>query len=398
MTVSLMWILSICLVSGLSTDAQPLTLIEETRFGEDSDDDAFLWSGANTGLAVNGGRVYVFDPGSHRVLCFDQNGSLLFRFGAKGQGPGEFQTPTSFSLLDDGRVVVFENQQGLTFFHFFDADGEFLRRQTNEPIELFLQSAIFSPGGKTIGSLFMAPDPDGEKVFVKTGVITVDLDVRLELTSTSQTGFDPSRSGDGNYWAEFLAQWFKLGASGLGLVTFTPDGGGYTAVSNDYAITAWQPGFEQPRGTIERDHKPRFQSEEEILMLIDPIREQLLSTLPPNFANVVTESVVRKAVRLAELPPARPPLFGLIAIEDKGLLAISEYDQTSGEALADVFSIVRGDHVHRGRVKLPPISVNLFEMLTGGSAKLVFSENEAYALEREEGEDVTLVRYAYTLE
>jgi len=47
-----------------------------------------------TGLAVDGERLYVVNTLQHEILAFDLEGQLLFRFGKRGAGTGEFNFPT----------------------------------------------------------------------------------------------------------------------------------------------------------------------------------------------------------------------------------------------------------------------------------------------------------------
>lgn len=365
---------------------------EELRFGGDSGSDGFQWNGANTCLAVDEqGQVYILDTEGRRILCFSPDGKLQFQFGRRGKGPGEFDLPSNFGLLSNGQVVVFENQQGLTFFHFFDRKGKYLKSQTNRPLKLFLQSVSFSPDEKSMASMFLSSDENGEDVWVNTGVLNQALEPLLTLTHDKLDRFDPSKSGESNYWVDFLAQWFRLGGSGIGLVGFSADGGGYTAKSNVFEITAWKPGFKQTRGKIIKAHKPRAQSEEDIELLTEPLREQLLSTLPPDFATIVTDRVVAKALAKANLPMAQSALFGLVATET-GVLAISEFDPKTGKSSADYFDGPK--YAYRGKVKLPRIQVNLFDMLTGGTTRLLIRKNKAYALLRDEDSDeLSFVRY-----
>ena len=80
-----------------------------------------------TDLAVHqSGRLFVVDAGDTRVLAFQRDGSLDFAFGRKGQGPGEFQSPTGIGFLADGSLVVAD--QGDWTLKFFDSQGVFQRQ------------------------------------------------------------------------------------------------------------------------------------------------------------------------------------------------------------------------------------------------------------------------------
>ena len=373
--------------------AWELQLEEELRFGPDKDDDAYFWAGAGATLQIReNGNILLIDPDAFRILEFDTKGAFVRQIGRKGEGPGEFVKLTSFDLLADGSMIVFQNVQGLTYLDYFDQNLKFVRRQTNQPIKVFLQSVDYSPDGTKIGSLYMRPDSDGQSVWVCTGILSSEQDEQIVLSKQKQSSFNQSRAGESSYWAEFLAEWFKLGVNGLGIIAFDRDHA-YTSVSKTYAIDVWDKEMKKVR-RIERTYKPRFQNEEAIEALIEPIREQLLSSLPPDFAAVVNEGVVRKAVELAEFPPAKPPIFGLIPMDGNGLLVIHEYDALSGKASADIFD-QKG--VFRGTTALPNIAVNLFSALTGGSTKILFKGDKVYALEKDDSGDFFAVRYNFKL-
>lgn len=56
--------------------------------------------------------IYVVDAGSCRVLVFDLGGKFVRAIGRKGQGPGEFATPTGLCLTGDGGIAVADRDNG----------------------------------------------------------------------------------------------------------------------------------------------------------------------------------------------------------------------------------------------------------------------------------------------
>jgi hypothetical protein len=96
--------------SAAPADAQdgPVQRARETaRIGEGQR--AEFSFGTITGLAIDGaGHLYVSDAQDNRVVVFDATGRHLATIGRKGQGPGEFQHPSSLGIAKDGSLWVRE--------------------------------------------------------------------------------------------------------------------------------------------------------------------------------------------------------------------------------------------------------------------------------------------------
>ncbi|MBI4717074.1 MAG: hypothetical protein HY763_04660 [Planctomycetes bacterium] len=52
------------------------------------------------------GLIYVSDAAMHAVLAFDESGSVVRTFGARGTGPGEFNRPGQLAFAPDGSLVI----------------------------------------------------------------------------------------------------------------------------------------------------------------------------------------------------------------------------------------------------------------------------------------------------
>ncbi|UCH78960.1 MAG: NHL repeat-containing protein, partial [Candidatus Coatesbacteria bacterium] len=63
--------------------------------------------GGFTGIAIGaGGDVYVCDERTGEVLLFDPYGELVGRWGSRGTGPGQFNSPGDVAVAADGKVYV----------------------------------------------------------------------------------------------------------------------------------------------------------------------------------------------------------------------------------------------------------------------------------------------------
>ncbi len=65
--------------------------------------------GKPTGMACDAqGRLWVADTHYARVICYDAEGREQFRFGSRGEGPGEFIFPTNVGWDAAGNIYVAE--------------------------------------------------------------------------------------------------------------------------------------------------------------------------------------------------------------------------------------------------------------------------------------------------
>jgi DNA-binding beta-propeller fold protein YncE len=78
-----------------------------------------------TGIAANKDRIYVIDTLGHKVFTFSKNGGkLLFHFGKRGTGKGEFNYPTNIFIGKDGLLYITDSMNFRV--QIFDTDGNFL--------------------------------------------------------------------------------------------------------------------------------------------------------------------------------------------------------------------------------------------------------------------------------
>jgi len=121
-----MGIIAVALALSLSAFAADPTqaLWSVTSFGQDD------YFEKPSDIEVDPARslIYVVDAGSCRILVFDFEGKFLRAVGRKGQGPGEFATPTGMCLTDDGGFAVADRDNNR--IQHFGPDGKFSRSVT----------------------------------------------------------------------------------------------------------------------------------------------------------------------------------------------------------------------------------------------------------------------------
>lgn len=116
------------------------------------------------------GNLYVFDRAPDlRVLVFDAAGQFVREFGAAGEGPGEFNMPTSYAVLRDGTTIV--GDIGHDAYQIFDASGEFVQ-MVRAGAESAVSGAEPAAGGsaRTVARTMnvatgILPDPRGGAVY-----------------------------------------------------------------------------------------------------------------------------------------------------------------------------------------------------------------------------------------
>lgn len=79
-----------------------------------------------TGIAFHKtlGRVYVADTGQHSIFAFDSAGRVLFKFGQRGEGEGEFNYPTHLTVDGQGNLLVVDSMNFRV--QVLDPSGKFL--------------------------------------------------------------------------------------------------------------------------------------------------------------------------------------------------------------------------------------------------------------------------------
>lgn len=113
-------------------------------------------------------RIYVLDSKEVHIKIFDKNGIYLKTIGRRGQGPGEFEFPTSIQMSPEGNIII----DDLRSIIYLTSDGIFLKEihftKTASP-----QSFQFDSDGNIIGCF---------AIKMEMALMKYDSDQKLQFT------------------------------------------------------------------------------------------------------------------------------------------------------------------------------------------------------------------------
>jgi len=370
--------------------AKTIRFTEDIRFGgSENDESTSIWPAATTSLSVDArGHIYIADTGDMRVLEFDPKGQFVRTVIKKGEGPDEFQNLFRFTLLNSGGAVGFE-LLGLTArLKHFDTNLKYIKSKiSGQGVNPAL--ITFSPDGTKFGGTCFTIR--NNKLYILSAVLSMDFSKLLELTSAERPIPNPAGFSDPKYVAEFLSGNLKAVFKETGHINFDDLGSVYTAVNNRYEITVWDPSMKEKRLIVSRKHKPLPNPPEEGRAIIQAITEQFAGI--PQAAEIFNDQVIAKALKIADLPLVKPPVFGIIPMERGSFLVIHNVSMVTGIQTADIFS---AEGLFQGQVTLPnrafmfPRSGLLFP-------KMIFKGGYAYTVETSDDGVNEAVRYKYAL-
>ncbi|HYJ78504.1 MAG TPA: 6-bladed beta-propeller [Longimicrobiaceae bacterium] len=186
-------------------------------------------------------NLYVLDRGNARVLVFDRNGRFVRQLGKKGDGPGEFQVPTSLTILNNGDLAVLDvGHQNITLFA---PDGTVRRTAAWSPEWGIPVTQIDAhPAGGIVGTLRpmlrMDQARSGNMPSMTQTIARIPLEARAEpvrLFEIPDASRSNSQVSEGGNQRQFRMRLGGPEFSALTLWGVLPDGG--TALSHTSLYT-----------------------------------------------------------------------------------------------------------------------------------------------------------------
>ncbi|MXW16338.1 MAG: hypothetical protein F4139_04640 [Gemmatimonadetes bacterium] len=126
------------------TPVEEWTTEPEYEIGDQMEGDALFARISSVVPTPDGSRVYVLDRQAFEVTIWTPDGALIGRVGRAGDGPGDFASPGSLFLFDDG----FQVAEGLRITT-FSLDGDLVRADG-------LERAMNPSGDASFGRLYHA--------------------------------------------------------------------------------------------------------------------------------------------------------------------------------------------------------------------------------------------------
>jgi len=106
-----------------------LELEEDLSIGNEEDENYLFYRARDIQVDTEG-NIYVLDSGNHRLQVFDKSGKYLRTIGKRGQGPGEFNSPTRLKLDNEtGNIFVTDNM--LRKIIIFENEGRYIDKDIN---------------------------------------------------------------------------------------------------------------------------------------------------------------------------------------------------------------------------------------------------------------------------
>ena len=370
-----------------------LEFVEDLRFGADEDEDEYIWAFPSTTISADSkGHIYIADPREQRILEFDTAGKFLKLVAKKGQGPGELQSMLNFTVLKDDTGIAVDLEGGVvTKFKKYGKDMAYVSETASQGTSFLLQAVNLSPLGDLFGATFVNLDISSGKMSIKTGLVSSELKVLKETSSSDRPLPDPSRFGDPNYWSDFIGGNLKAIGQSLGVFAFDNEGNIYCAQTDTYKISKFSSDLKTEKMSFSRKYKPIANNEAHLTAIADRLSEQFQAV--PQLQGILTKSVLRKAIELSEPPLVKQPIFGMVIMESGEILVIHDVQMDTGINLADIFS-KEGKFIGQVSMKNHGIATLASGAL---SVKMSFRNGYAYTIETDEMGENRAVRYKYNL-
>lgn len=365
-----------------------LSLVEDLRFGGSDSDDRLIWGSPATAVNVDSkGQIYITDLQENRVLVFSESGEFVKQVGRKGKGPGEFEGLAQFHVYADGSAVALEMVNGShPKLQFFDKDLQHVRTSERSGPPFIIQYAAFPPSGSQFTAQFIHPSFETKQFLYTTAILDDSFNIVHEIETVAAPLPDRSRFGQPGYWSERIADNLKRFYNGITVFNYDDKGFLYVANTSRYEVSRYdQQGQKTP--FLKHTFKPIMYTDTEREAILDAYADQFRAD--PELAEIVNRTVLAKAIELADPPPVKGPIFGLIPLEDEKLLVVRDLNLDNRFNAADLVAS-NGDFI--SNFEIP--DNGLVNFFAGGYIpRMIFRNGFAYTILSDQLGENQLVRY-----
>lgn len=303
-----------------------LDLEEDLSIGRE-DDDNYMFYGEISIDVDDQGNIYVLEGGNCRLQKFDLTGQYLQTIGKKGQGPGEFESPSRLFLDKENNIYVSERQKRK--IHMFNSKGEFVKiiHLSNTTTSFFI-----APDKNIFGIANIRTEEESKRCVVK-------MDPKGEIIKNIAqfaTIRPVRRKGTGNGVATFSishqynpALYFSRAFNNKHLY----------AHSSEYSL--FQVNLEGDLELIIKKEEPQH--------LISQKEKNKIYERFSDLEERWSKGVVKEAVKF----PSHRPFFNKIATDERGRIYVSRVKPVIDESEEVEFDIFSKEGYYLYKTKLP---------------------------------------------
>jgi len=367
-----------------------IQFFEDLRFGAEGGEN-YEWFDGQTPVVMDvspNGYMYVVDMKESRVVEFNEKGEFTRIVGKRGEGPGEYQNLGAFRILADGTAIGRDNLQALAKFYYFDKDMKYIDTKLVQDLQKIIVASDISPNGDLMFCWLISVNTETGNMTFRMAFLDSEFNEVRTMVSGDWPRQDPSRFNDSEYWVDNLAGQFNaMVAQNVYQIGFLPDGSTLILDSKKYTIEKWSKNLEEKLAVIQKNFTPKPSTQAETDAMVENLQEIIFSQGGNQFEQILTESVLRRAIEKADLPKVQFPALAVTSIGDKHFGIVSKGSLDTGEVTFDLF---QNDGKFIGKAAFPGTGVyGLFGL------RVLFKNGFAYAMEKNEDGDNQVVRYRY---
>ena len=303
-----------------------LDLEEDLSIGREDDDNYVFYGGISIDVDDQG-NIYVLEGGNCRLQKFDLTGQYLQTIGKKGQGPGEFESPSRLFLDKENNIYISERRKRK--IHLFNSKGEFVKS-----ILLSNTTTDFSvtPDENIFGIANIRTEGESKRCVLKMdpkGEIIINIAQFADIKRVQRKGKEGMRMsfGIGHLYNQRL--YFSPTVNNKHLY----------AHSSEYCL--FQVNLEGDLELIIKKEEP-----------LHPISQKEKNKIYEGFSDL-TEKWPKGVVKEALQFPSHRPFFNKVATDERGRIYVRRVKSVIDESEEVEFDIFSQEGYYLYKTKLP---------------------------------------------